>query len=245
MNSIQIIEMEMLQELDAIASKNSIKYYLGYGSALGALRSNGFIPWDTDIDIIVEYDYYDKLCQMLHRELSSKFGLIDYRIDPSYDSLKARVYLIGENHHQTHIDIYPLIGLPSGRYRQIIVATLSKVIYKAYYVKLLPISIYGNNKKKIVIVKFVRTLGWIIPRKLLINCHEILSKKYPSTKSEWLLNSCGCYGVREIIPKSILGDGEMVMFENLLIPVPKLTDAYLRHFYGPDYLVPKKNNYLS
>ena len=54
MKDIKIIQsciLNMIKELDEIFKKNNITYYLGGGSALGAIRHQGFIPWDEDMDI--------------------------------------------------------------------------------------------------------------------------------------------------------------------------------------------------
>jgi lipopolysaccharide cholinephosphotransferase len=244
MNDIQKIELEMLNELNTIALANRINYYLGYGSVLGAVRSNSFIPWDTDIDVIVEYDQYEKLCECLSRELSERYCLVSYKLDSSYDSLKARIYIVGEDHHNIHIDIFPLIGLPDGKFIQRIIAIIARLIYKTYYVKLLPLNIH-SDRKKIYIVKLLKIIGKIFSRKFLVMCFEFICNRYSTSESNYFLNSCGSYGFREIIPRSYLGNGIMINFETLMVPIPAMYDQYLKHFYGQDYIVPKKSNYLS
>ena len=69
------ILFEMLEEIDRICSKNDIKYSLFAGSALGAVRHGGFIPWDDDLDIVMLRPDYEKFLQIADKELSSAFFL--------------------------------------------------------------------------------------------------------------------------------------------------------------------------
>ena len=57
--SLQLICLEILKEIDRVCEKHNILYWLDSGSMLGAVRHNGFIPWDDDLDIKMYRDDYE------------------------------------------------------------------------------------------------------------------------------------------------------------------------------------------
>ena len=62
-DELKHVELGVLRYIDKVCSDNGIKYYLAYGTALGAVRHKGFIPWDDDIDIVMlrsEYERFEK-----------------------------------------------------------------------------------------------------------------------------------------------------------------------------------------
>ena len=67
--------VEMLKYIDDICRKNDIKYSLIGGTLIGAIRHKGFIPWDDDIDIILDYRNYKKLLSILKRENNSQYRI--------------------------------------------------------------------------------------------------------------------------------------------------------------------------
>ena len=72
---IKIIELEIMDYIDKICKKYDIKYYIFWGSLLGAIRHKGFIPWDDDIDIAMLPDDYKKFLEVMENEKSDKYYL--------------------------------------------------------------------------------------------------------------------------------------------------------------------------
>lgn len=80
----QLRLLDMLLEFDRICKKHNIKYFLSGGTCLGAIRHGGFIPWDDDIDIDVWHTDYEKLVEIVPRELNEKFIMQTSGNDPSF-----------------------------------------------------------------------------------------------------------------------------------------------------------------
>lgn len=74
--TLQLELLEMMKFFDGFCRSNNIKYSLGYGSLLGAVRHKGFIPWDDDLDIIVDRDNHNKIIEAVNRDGLGKYQLI-------------------------------------------------------------------------------------------------------------------------------------------------------------------------
>lgn len=124
---VQLIELEMLREFDRICRKHHLKYILGFGTLLGAVRHGGFIPWDDDIDVCMLYEDYMKFLNIAPAELDSeKFFLRTQETDQdcnlTFAQLKRNhtVYCRNmRNHYNTHLgvflDIFPFFNGSNSR----------------------------------------------------------------------------------------------------------------------------------
>lgn len=84
LRAVQMRMLGMLKQLDSLCREHNIKWWLSSGSCLGAMRHGGFIPWDDDLDIEMEYPDYKRLIRLLRQGAIPGFALQDRKSDPEY-----------------------------------------------------------------------------------------------------------------------------------------------------------------
>ena len=77
------IELDLLVQVQKICKKHDIQYFAYAGTMLGAVRHNGFIPWDDDIDIMMTRANYKKFCDIAEKELEYPYFLQTEKTDPT------------------------------------------------------------------------------------------------------------------------------------------------------------------
>ena len=123
LKEIQECELEILKRIVSVLKENNIHYFLAYGTMLGAVRHDGFIPWDDDIDIFVPRDDYEKLKLILRNKgLTEKYLSYGIPGDKGYPypfikitDLRYRVQdqnIKDKFQLNLWIDVFPLDHLP-------------------------------------------------------------------------------------------------------------------------------------
>ena len=75
---------DVLEQMIAVCKRHNIDYYMAWGSCLGAVRHNNFIPWDDDIDVYIPYSQLDKFKEYCLKELPKDYFYQDMETDPNY-----------------------------------------------------------------------------------------------------------------------------------------------------------------
>lgn len=126
--------LNTLKEFHRVCEKNNINYQLAYGSLLGAVRDNGQIPWDYDIDVFVEYADRLKLVEALKKDLNDRY----YFYSPEVDSKCRHFFLrLAPNGYRTeilHVDVFYYIGIPDDdQERSRFISKVKKTSVARYY----------------------------------------------------------------------------------------------------------------
>lgn len=114
--------LEVLKKIVGICEENGFKYFLIYGTLIGAVREGGIIPWDDDIDIMMPRPDYDKFVEycVKERESLKPFELFNNNVNPKYPHMisrfsDSRYHLVFDNEKDyglgVFVDIYPLDGV--------------------------------------------------------------------------------------------------------------------------------------
>ena len=86
-NSLECVwktELEIIDEIHRICLENNLKYSLAYGTLLGAVRHQGFIPWDDDIDIMMPREDYNKLLSIWNTAAKKEFIIQNKGVEPNF-----------------------------------------------------------------------------------------------------------------------------------------------------------------
>lgn len=90
-DDVKQVELDILAEIDRVCRKLGLSFMLAYGTLLGAIRHDGFIPWDDDIDIWMFRKDYDVLLREFNSICSQDYRLISYLDDDEYPFLMPKV----------------------------------------------------------------------------------------------------------------------------------------------------------
>lgn len=121
--------MEMYEVFSSICTKHNLRHYVTDGSAIGAVRHKGFIPWDDDLDVSMPRPDYNKFMEIASKELPSNLVAYDRHQCPEMKVLFGKVQEVRESKvhkvekqigrilaHGLYIDIFPIDGCPSSAF---------------------------------------------------------------------------------------------------------------------------------
>ena len=166
MNPIQEKVFQLLKLFIEICNKLQLKYFLVCGSALGAVKYKGFIPWDDDVDVALFREDYEFFCKEAPKLLPKQFFLQNYHSDPAFPAIYSKlrgstttcIEESVENLHINHgisLDIFPLDGYPINKNEQ-----RRLEIRKKWLARKLSIPCIRPEPWKEAIVKPLRFLGF-------------------------------------------------------------------------------------
>lgn len=242
---IQKIESEMLKEAIDILGRNNIPFYMCCGSVLGAVRHNGPIPWDTDMDVLIPLPFLEKARNCLDAELSERFCIDDLRKNKGYKNMFPRIALPNTSSDILHVDLFPLMGLPDKEEDQHAICDelgkRQKVIIK-----------YKHFRQNIVHPSFIKNaIGLMIEifcspysKKKLTDQYYKVINEYPYDSAKYVMNACGHYGKKNIFEKEIFGKPVMHAYDGYEVPLPEQWDFYLRRYYKEYMELPPENERL-
>lgn len=239
MNNLQQKEFEILKCFVEICEKLNLKYYLVCGTALGAIKYKGFIPWDDDVDVALPREDYEIFCKRAKELLPKEYFLQTYKTDEAYPCIFAKIRNSNTAYfektiahlpinHGVYIDVFPLDGYPEDARLQ------KKLEEKKQLYKLLISSVYKSDcSLKVKVLRKIFRLFGVHKRtaKILAKFDKLISA-YPVKKSKIWCNHGNWQGKLEYAPMEQYGEGVVMTFEGLDVRVPEKYDEYLTQKYG-------------
>lgn len=243
---LQNVQLIALLEIDRICKRHNIKYFLVFGTLLGAVRHEGFIPWDDDVDITMPRDDLRRFISICSSELNPEFFLQTPETDPNYflpitrlrvnDTTCVETVFAGVDMHSgVFIDIYPCDNVPNKKWQQITYKYLARYLIVATAVLARP------NIKRLSISKKIGAIILPLPLRCISKSNRIkLRDSYLSkyntkpTKDVVVQDGMGLVD-KYIYPHAFIDNVEFKDFEGFSLPCSPLSHNMLSQMYG-DYM---------
>lgn len=240
---IKRIQFNLLVKLDEVCRKHGLTYYLAYGTCLGAVRHKGFIPWDSDIDVLMPIDDAKKL-PGLQFEFGDNVFVQCKKTDPGFRSIAYKLrdstttciwplYKDDRFNQGISIDIYPFYNKPSNRI-QLQLNIWRSYIYRVLVAERGPVNhskiskqigefilgvYHDENKRKLKIEKLEHKLTDVPMGKEILDYFGLDIKLFSAISYD----------------RAWFGTPKEMEFEGALFYGPSEPEKYLKKRYG-DYM---------
>ena len=257
LDEIQKIQLNILLEVADFCDKNGITYFLTAGTLIGALRHQGFIPWDDDIDILMFRPDYEKFISIFNKRKNAgtkkvfATGYKNYPYAFAKVSDENTVLVESENLNKyfqigVNIDVFPLDYLGDD------LSLANKFVNYIYrYGGLMDIKNISLDRPrpwyKQTFIKIAQMCFKIFSYKYLISKINQIARKYENqTNSKYIGQIVlKAKGEREILERKWFSSTIELLFENHLFKAPVGYDAYLRRLFGNYMQLPPPGKRVS
>lgn len=249
---VQQAELSIFKDFKKICEENSLTYFGLAGTGIGALRHGGFIPWDDDIDVGLLREDYNKLIEILKRDYSDKYTVVNGDEFSDYPLMTTRIVLNGSKFvEETLKNINCPLGIFLDVYAFDNAASDEKIRKKQafgawFFSKLLilkhipfPVLPYYGIKKKIAHCitacawAFLNVFGF--SHKWLYNKCKSISCKYNDTDTGFYAYFCDTAMLSNFFEKDDLFPVRTEKFEDTQMCFPKNLEKSLSVMFG-DYM---------
>lgn len=243
LRKLQLCQLHILEEIDRICEAEGLTYYLFGGSAIGAVRHGGFIPWDDDLDIAMYRKDYERFKKVMIESHTDRFFLQSSETDPDYPRVIAKVRLKGtvqqERSYENlacdngiYIDVFPIdyASRPDG----VGMWLRGKVVRWCFAYK--TVRCGSNNGHNMGLKRALRWVAHCIPAKWIDKLMDYVCTKDNDVPREYSTIFLSGYGwKRQMHRTETIGQGKKIRFETGMFNAPSDIDTFLRKIYG-DYM---------
>lgn len=256
LKKLQDTELEILQDVIRVCEENGIQYFTVGGTTLGAIRHDGFIPWDDDVDIGMLRDDYEKFIHIAPEKLSKGYTLSHFIYEESSPTYYAKVRKDGTEfvesytknikmHHGVFIDIMPYDKIPENEAEKAQYRRKVKFWNQLYIAKTVWTSTFIPSKHK-ALLNCIRAILHVlmvpIPKKILYEKTDKAMRSCNRSNSK-MVSSRALYmfdcDIRLLLPPV------KHIFESIDVNIPADADKVLRIQYGNYMQLPPEEKRYS
>ena len=245
LKDVWIIELQILEKFMKVCRMYNLQYFADSGTMLGAVRHNGFIPWDDDIDIAMPRRDYNRFRKIAKKEFIAPYfvqhgfndkgyfgGCIHTRNSNTTAILKSNWPYIKYN-QGIFIDIFPLDGVVENKILHKIQSFNKRLLFSVLWHKF-------YKEKSFFKLRYI-LIGplTILPQKILFFLYE-LNARFGNILPHKTVDVVAYYGPGAIRRKEWYKEYIEHDFAGIKIRVPKEYDKIMSVQYGSDYMTPKQ-----
>lgn len=246
LEELKKLQLQILDEVVAFCEQHNIKYFLMAGTLLGAIRHQGYIPWDDDIDIGMLREDYEKFIE-LYRKQEGDYYLYSHVVNRKCsfpfvkvcmkNTLIIEEFLEDTEKYGINIDIFPIDSVSSANSSKLIKKILFWIRLRNF--KIVNLVAYLKKKDKMLIVRAL--LKWslkIISYDYIFKQININLERERKSVPKFKGNLIWGYGIKELVDPSIFDELIEVSFEGKTYQAPRRYNEWLTHIYGDYMLLP-------
>lgn len=254
MNQLQKNLLTMLHEIDGICKKHGIEYYLAGGTALGAVRAGGFLPWDDDVDLYITRDNWNRLVKVMEKELLPHRDFVCVENDDKYcnpigryvntnTTFFTRGQMVCGRVCGQYIDFLIMDPMPLDE-KQMWEHRKSMKLYVELLAKYYIANDYSLTLNKDFIHDDYQNLVKLSKTKGLDKILRELKEKFTKFPEEEAENYCMRWGKQTLIyKKAYYGNSRLEKFEDGVFPIGEKAECIFRTAYGDGWMyIPQKND---
>lgn len=256
------VQLQILKDFSEVCDKYNIPYFAVYGTALGAVRHGGFIPWDDDVDVAMLREDYNRFFSIFTNELGERYNLLTPDIDDRYACTVTHLQKKGTKfisemskdlkcEQCIDIDIFPLDFVAMNEKEERKQARKATFFGKLLFLcgtpyPVIPVSgIAGYAMSVICIaVHFILKILRISPRVLYRKYLDVVTS-YNDLKGVYVTSFeyTGC--IKDKIRATEIFPLKKVKFENIEINIPNNNHEFLTKVYGNYMKLPPENERVN
>lgn len=244
---LQLAELDILIAIDAVCRKHGITYFLDSGTALGARRHAGFIPWDDDIDIAMPRDDYERFLGLAQEALGDEYVVANPENDARLAGLFAKVWKRGTRFFTDEtveagvdqgifVDVFPYDRVSSEprqakkQLKDCLFWQSASYLYHSKAINVPHRGVLGAVEKAGCRAVHALTCKAMSPQKIREHFDRAATVARDDDRASEL--ACMNYVNSGSYPVDVLLPPEEVYFEGHAFPGPANIDAYLVRLYG-------------
>lgn len=262
LKKLQNTQLEILKDYIKICEKYDLDYFMLGGTGIGVVRHQGFIPWDDDIDVAMPREDYNKLLQVLDKEMGDKYKILTPLVDKNYacnvthlqkKGTKFVTYIAKDMKCDLciDIDIFPLDRMPDDKKKRTRQLRHTWILNKMIFLcgtghPIIPLK---GVKKQIASAICMGIHGFLklfhVSPRFLYKCLLREATKYDGEKTKYMNAFEVTMSNRAYISEEELYPLKKMPFEGIMVNMPNKYDTYLRRLFGDYMQVPPEEERVN